>query len=338
VAHSAGRLTNITAMATDTDLNTITLRTLKYLRHKSIGVLFSASPENPTTIANGGSVIFRQQRFTKWKEYKFNTRNDEGDLIDNKIILTFNFDKSKKSHYELETLDLPKLDLKTRGEYLSMIQEGIQLGLSAFLDATFLKTMVDDVKAEKDQAKSSHKQLEIADIDNLDTANKRRDAYRALTRKLISLTRRIDDTRIGEDPSKFACFLHNNAINDLLMEMPQGGDSSTAIGRNLATQTGSSMIAGILYKDHVYLGQDIPKDTSFDKETDFDFSNIYGAMVHTEAVFCAIQGLQTTATNAPYSGNQLYISKFSFAKGIVRPNLFALIVKNKIAVAAGKKK
>ncbi len=330
--HTQGNIHNITALANDTELSVITLKTLKYITHNSLGSLFGASPDNPTTIINGGSAIFRIQRFTKWEEYTFANRNDPGDLIDNTIALTINFDKHKKSHYEIETLDLQKLDLKTRSEYLSMIQGGIQITLTALLDALFLKTAVDNVRNEKNQAKSQHKQLVIASIDNLNTETKRKDAYRNFTRKAIDLTRQITDEKIGVNITDFATFLHLKVINDMIMEMPQGGDSATAIGTNLATVPGTRTIGGITAKDHILLNQNVPKNTSFDKETDFDFSNIFGAIFHKEAIFCAIQGLLTTAMNDPHSGNQKYIMKFSYGTGVVREMLFALIVKTLIPV------
>ena len=331
--YNQGNLRNITGLLTDTELGVVNLGTLKYLKHKSVGLLFSASPTNPGVVKNAGTAIFRIQKFTQWKRYTAANREQLGDLVDNKIKISIDFNKDMVSKYEIETLELQKQDLRTREEYIAMIQQGISVTLVALLDARMLNLAVNHVKALRNQKASDNAQLVIPDIEDLNTANKRTDAYRAFARKTVDLERYVDDAHIGVNPDEFACFLHKHVIYDLQLAMPKGGNSATEIGKNLARMAGAYLIGGIIAKDHTFLGQKIKAGQSFDAENDYDFSNIYGLIVHNQALFVATNGLLTTASIGEKSGNQLYISKFSLGEGVVREQLFSLIVKNKIPLA-----
>lgn len=101
--------------------------------------------------------------------------------------------------------------------------------------------------------------------------------------------------------------------------MPKGGNDATSVGINLQTQFKS--VAGLgMVKDHVFLNKKIDAGTVMSKDTAFDFTNLFGATAHKEALFVAIQGLNTVA-RINGAGNQELITKFNFYKKAIRPEL-----------------
>lgn len=104
--------------------------------------------------------------------------------------------------------------------------------------------------------------------------------------------------------------------------MPKGGDSATTIGKELSGIDGTQVIAGLgAVKDHIFLNKKIDKGTSFSLDKDFDFTNVFGAIIYAEALFVATQGLISTSAIDPESGNQKYITKFQYFQEAVRPKL-----------------
>ncbi len=121
----------------------------------------------------------------------------------------------------------------------------------------------------------------------------------------------------------------------MLLAMPKGGNEATAIGRELSGMNGTTVVAGLgEVKDHLFFGQNIAKGTAFSKETDFDFSKVYGVIAHSEAAFLAVQGMVTTSATDPDSGNQKYVTKFNLFSKMIRDGLYRLIVTDDLVAPA----
>lgn len=193
------------------------------------------------------------------------------------------------------------------------------------MDAHYVDLAVKIAKANKNE-----QEIIIADLGDLNTSAKRETAYRAIARAKIGIARKLTLYNIGSKESEYGTILHKYVTTDLLLAMPKGGNTATDVGRELAE--GMTNVAGLgTVKDHIFFNTAIPKGTAMSKDTDFDFTHVFGMTAHKEALFVALQGLTTQVTISPNSGNQIIITKFSFFKKAIRPEL--LVVYRDVASA-----
>lgn len=316
--NSPGTTTNIIGIVNQHE-GDIKTKLLNNLRHKSLGIWNSATPENPDTVENAGTYRFTVVQAVQYGDYNAANRNDAGDLpkIENKVLA--NVERQSIARTEFEQLD--GAIIENVETFTSYIAKSHSESMAALLDAHYIDLLVKTAAADK-----ANREVIIADAADLDTEIKRTDAYRKISRAFTQITRQIDKYNLGSNPADYATFLQQDLMNDLLLSMPKGGDSATGIGEELATLVGAARIAGLgLTKDHLYLGQNIPAGANFHKSDGFDFSKIFGAMAHKEALFIALNGLTVRATVSPNSGNDILITKFNLYKKAVRPELVKVI-------------
>lgn len=314
MARAAGTMTNITGVVNAHELSIIEMKTLQNLTHDSLGLWTSATPDNPTVVAEGGTAIFRAVKLIQFGEYTKANRADEGDLPQSEVKIKADIVGSEKAKYEIESLDSVGLAYGSREAFLSAIAAGVSTSLTALMDAHWLDLAVKTAAANK-----AVQEVINADLGDLDTDVKQKAAYRQIVRAKIDVARQLDRYNIGANEADFGTILHEFVLADLLLAMPKGGNDATSVGINLQTQFKS--VAGLgMVKDHVFLNKKIDAGTVMSKDADFDFTNVFGATAHKEALFVALQGLNTVA-RINGAGNQELITKFNFYKKAIRPEL-----------------
>lgn len=266
----AGSYGNITGILTGSELDIVNIKVLKNLRHGTLGLLNSATPDNPSVVEGGGTANFKVQKYLQFKEYTAANRNDAGDLTKQELLIKIDKERSEKAHFEIETLELQGLDFKSRAAYTNYIQAGISLSLTALLDALYIDVVVETAKLDK-----ANREVINADFADLDTAVKREGAFRQIARAKVNIARQLTRYNLGSNEADYATFLHKNITNDLLLAMPKGGDSATAIGKELSGVDGIQNIAGLgAVKDHIFLGKDMAKTTAMSEDRDFMFGKV----------------------------------------------------------------
>lgn len=227
--------------------------------------------------------------------------------------------KADVDHAEVARTEIEQLDsaiIADAEAFTSFIARSHGNSMTALLDAHYIDLAVATAKADK-----AKREIINADFLDLDTADKRIEAYRQVARAQVAITRQLNTYDLGTNPTDYGTFLHMNVINDFILETAKGGAISTETVRELATRLGAYALGGLgVVKDHVFLGQTIAKGL-FSKDTDFDFSEIAGITAHKEALFIAINGLTTRATVDTKSGNDVLITKFNLYKKAIRPEL-----------------
>lgn len=317
-----GTMTNITAMLSQSELDIVNIKVLKNLKHTSLGIMSSASPDNPKVVAGGGTANFKVQKYLQSAEYTSANRNNSGDIVKQELKVKIDIEKAIKVHYEIETLELDGLDFASRSAYISHIQGGIQLTLTALMDAYMIKLAVEAAAANKTTNEIINSKFLL---ETEMTAAEREAAYLQIADAKIDIAKQVTRYNIGSNPNDYSTFLFQKLTNRLLLAMPKGGDSATQVGRELSGMEGITRIAGLgTVKDHLFLGKKIDAGSAFSKDENFDFSKVAGATIHNEALFLATQGMQTVAASDPNSGNQKYITKFNLFRGPVRPELVAV--------------
>lgn len=315
----AGTVTNITGLVTGSELDIVNVKVLKNLRHNTLGLMMSATPDNPQVVAGGGTAVFKIQKYLQSKQYTKANRNDEGDLVAQEVKVKADIVEAISFKYEIETLELAGLSFENRNAYVSYIADGISVSMTALMDALMIDLAVETAKANKAE-------LEVINAKFLlgteMTSAERETAYLQVADAKIDVARGLTRYNLGSNEAKYATFLMKKLTNRLLLAMPKGGDSATQIGKDLSGVDGVVNIAGLgAVKDHLFLGKDIPAGTAFSADKSFDFSQVAGATIHGEALFLATQGLLTTGAVDPDSGNQKYVTKFNYFSKAVRGDL-----------------
>ncbi len=339
--NAPGTINNITGIVNESEFSVIEMKTLQNLQHRSIGLWNSATPDNPKNVASGGSAIFRVQQMIQFGEYTAANRNDNGDLPKSEIKVIAHIDGQDVARYEIETLDLPGLGFGTREAFISYVAAGIGKNLAALMDAHYIDVFVKDAKDKvTTSGNERHEALVFPEgsvaadkpADGLarwkDATTATREAnYLIVSDAKTDVARQLTRYNLGTDEAQYATMLLTNITKRLLLAMPKGGNSATAIGEKLTGNGDGVEVAGLgTVKDHIFFGKNIPAGSVFSKDTDFNFENVVGMIAHSEAAFVAIQGMVTTGTIAPNSGNQVYITKFNRFKKLIRDGLYRLIV------------
>lgn len=318
-----GTVSNITGLLNEHELDIVNVKVLENLQHRSLGLMASATPDNPAIVAGGGTAVFRVQQYLQSKDYTAANRNDAGDLAKQELAVKIDIEKSKKFHYEIETLDLDGLALENRSAFITYITAGISMSMAALMDAYLIKTAVET--AAKDKANREVINAKFLLATEMDAAE-RETAYLQVADAKIDVARQITRYNIGADEAKFFTFMHKKLTNRLLLAMPKGGDSATRIGENLSGIDGITNVAGLgAVKDHLFFGKNIAAGSAMSLDEAFDFTEIAGVILHGEALFLATQGMKTSGAIDPNSGNQKYISKFNLFRGAVRPELVRVL-------------
>lgn len=318
-ARTPGTISNITGLVNEHEYSVIELKTLQNLQHKSLGMWTSATPDNPTSLEGGGTALFRRVKMIQFGEYTKANRMDDGDLPNSELVVKADIVGSEKAKYEIESLDNTGLGFGTREAFLSYIASSVSVSLTALMDAHWLDLAVKTAAADK-----TNREIINADLADLDTDVKQKGAYRQIARAKVNIARHLDRYNIGANEDDFGTILHKLVKIDMLLAMPKGGDSATRVGTQLGEAPEFDQVAGLgSVADHIFLNKKIDAGTSMSKDTAFDFTNVFGATAHKEALFVAVQGL-TTVARINGAGNQEIITKFSFYKKAIRPDLLVV--------------
>lgn len=147
-----------------------------------------------------------------------------------------------------------------------------------------------------------------------------------LSKKFVMLTTELDRYNLGSSPREYFGYGHQHVFNQLM-----AADGATLLStQQLPTMSSPSAyfaFLGIPMNAHPFMGKDIPKNTSFNKDEDFLFSPIYGIIAHGESCFVATQGIEFSAAVDPNSGNQKYVMKYNLFEAVIRPLYIMLVGK-----------
>ncbi|MCS5736415.1 hypothetical protein [Herbiconiux daphne] len=253
-------------------------------------------------------------KLVQFGAYTAATRKDAADLPKLEVKVKADVELAEIARTEIEQLD--SAIIADAEAFTSFVARSHGTSMTALLDAHYIDLAVKTAIAAK-----ATREIINADFDDLDTLQKREGAYRQVARAQVEVSRQLTSYDLGSKPEDYATFLHMNVINDFILATAKGGAVSTESVRELATRIGGYALGGLgLVKDHVFLGQNVTKG-KFSKDTDFDFSEVYGVTAHKEALFIALNGLTTRATVDTNSGNDILITKFNLYKKAIRPEL-----------------
>lgn len=328
-AQAQGSISNITGFFSDSEMDIVIEKVLKNLMHRSIGLWAQAQVDNPKQFEGGGTAVFKFQKRVPFGEYTKESREQAPDIVKQEAKKIDRL-RSDIARVEYETLELAMFNFVSRDAYINFIVSGINNNLAAYMDGHYLDVFVKD--AIERAKKGDYSLLTVnADFMDLKTQDLRFDAFRQVNRAQYFVASTLDLYNIGADEADFATILWKPLIADLLLAMPKAGDTATKVGREMAGLDGNVQIAGLngMLVQHVFLTKKIDKGTVMSKDVDFDFTNVVGLMSHRESAFVAQQGLQFEQTKDPNSANPKYIVKFNLYKGLVRDDLYRLLVTDK---------
>lgn len=328
-AQTQGTLSNITGFFSDSEMDIALQKILLHLKHRSIGLWAQAQTTNPKQVHGGGTAYFKFQKRVMFGEYTKANREDAHDEVRQELIKIDRL-RSDAARVERESLEMEMFNFESRDAYINEIVSGIADNLSAYMDAHYI-----DVFAQEaiKQAKEGKYDLIVENKEflSLPTPDKRYEAYLQVSDAQYDVSSTLDLYNIGVNEADFVTIFIKKLTNRLLLAMPKAGDTATSVGRNLSGLDGETQIAGLsgTVVQHVFLNKKIDKGTVMSKDYSFDFTNIVGLMSHVESAFVAQQALQFVETIHPKSGNPHYIVKFNLYKGLVRKDLFRLLVVDK---------
>lgn len=197
---ATGTVSNITGLVSGSELDIINVKVLKNLKHRSLGTLVSATPDNPTVVQGGGTAVFKIQKFVKSQAYTAANRNtDDATVVKQEVAVKADIKEAIKLKYEIETLELPGLTFENRAAYINYIAAGLSMSVAALIDALVLELAVETAKASK-----ATREIINADFADLNTAAKREAAYRQVARAGVDVARGIDEYNIGTDRQFYA--------------------------------------------------------------------------------------------------------------------------------------
>jgi len=314
-------------------LSVVEAQVKDYLKSKALGVYVAATREQGELIP-GGTAVYRIPELEQVQDYD-KTNNPStgpasgynGPSTNTKKV---QIDKDKIVRFELETLDLAKLSNTQNGEQIKnaltgRIVGGVSLAILAQVDADFLLYAITNADGPGTNSEVS--------IDIALTGSPTIQSEAALKVGLPiadivnDMENIVDMSKIGVDRTKVFTIVQNKVRTRLIYG--QNGYTEAQTRSQAENNLIAEKIAGIDVITHPFFDKNIAAGQSFDKDNAYDFSNVLGVIMHTEAIalpFAMTPGTATTTIN-PANGNQIYIFKYSYGIGKIRDGLITKIVK-----------
>lgn len=151
-----------------------------------------------------------------------------------------------------------------------------------------------------------------------------------LNKFIIKLSKTYNKTTLGIKKAEMMFYLDPEAdpnIRQAYVNQPNAL-SERQIAKNLV---GYQLGAGVTYVLDNMLGNNIPMNTSFSKDTSLNMTNFIGAIIHNEAIAMPFNFQKVGIVPDPANLNPRIIAKYQFGIGVVRPELCFAIIKQALA-------
>lgn len=230
--------------------------------------------------------------------------------------IAVNIDKTRAAGYQVETFDL--VSLGNPNAILGQIASSLAMAMTKQLNATFLQYLVDFFADKLDIKGSTQKTpLAVLDKEAYNTPESCREDLDKLTKRLARFTQIYDKEKAGIDGGQFVTvtspIVHVNMMNAF---WNQQGSLPMLLGREKYY-----VFQDIITIQDGMLQNTILKGESFSKDTDLDTSTLAAFMIHNEAIAMPIVYNGTFNMVNQFNGNPLFLAKYKYGIGMVRPDL-----------------
>lgn len=230
--------------------------------------------------------------------------------------IAINIDKTRAAGYQVETFDL--VSLGNPNAILGQIASSLAMAMTKQLNATFLQYLVDFFADKLDIKGSTQKTpLAVLDKEAYNTPESCREDLDKLTKRLARFTQIYDKEKAGIDGGQFVTvtspIVHVNMMNAF---WNQQGSLPMLLGREKYY-----VFQDIITIQDGMLQNTILKGESFSKDTDLDTSTLAAFMIHNEAIAMPIVYNGTFNMVNQFNGNPLFLAKYKYGIGMVRPDL-----------------
>ena len=226
--------------------------------------------------------------------------------------IAINIDKTRAAGYQVETFDL--VSLGNPNAILGQIASSLAMAMTKQLNATFLQYLVDYFAGAGSKQITA---LDVLDKEAYNTPEACRADLDKLTKRLARFTQLYDKEKAGIDGGQFVTvtspIVHVNMMNAF---WNQQGSLPMLLGREKYY-----VFQDIITIQDGMLQNKILKGESFSKDTDLDTSTLAAFMIHNEAIAMPIVYNGTFNMVNQFNGNPLFLAKYKYGIGLVRPDL-----------------
>lgn len=285
---------------------------LKLMMGDFIGKMITATIINKDSYQGSGTAIYNKFFMPQIEKY------GDGSTPKRKIQATrFQVSLSEflTAKYEFEDFDLNMIEA---GEFTSAAADGLAKATMAMWDAEVVdlgyKAALVNKKYYKVPTFSTTQDTAQMEADNL-----------TLVDNSTSLTTIFDREKVGTKKDKIISVMNEKAKYRRIKGLgSKGGDLITE-----KFITGElTRVAGWAIATHGFIGQKIPKASSFSLDKDYDFTKLECLTTNTETLAMPM-GLNTIkSVRNQDTANDGIVAKISFGKGILYPDLIMCFVNN----------
>ena len=226
--------------------------------------------------------------------------------------IAVNIDKTRAAGYQVETFDL--VSLGNPNAILGQIASSLAMAMTKQLNATFLQYLVNYFAGAGSKQITA---LDVLDKEAYNTPEACRADLDKLTKRLARFTQLYDKEKAGIDGGQFVTvtspIVHVNMMNAF---WNQQGSLPMLLGREKYY-----VFQDIITIQDGMLQNKILKGESFSKDTDLDTSTLAAFMIHNEAIAMPIVYNGTFNMVNQFNGNPLFLAKYKYGIGLVRPDL-----------------
>lgn len=287
-------------------------RVLRILADTEFSYL-TATLRDPSEVKSG-TVTYYVPELIGTKNYGTGT-NAYG--APNSGIVSVNLDKRKDARMIYETFDVERL---LESDYIiGMISTGIAMSIQATLNAAFLIFL----KSQFETGAPLASQVQVLDFigkkDAAMTPENSRQDYTTLQYLVADLSQMFDKLMIGVNKAELHTILSLKSdigLRNAFWNQPN------ALGTFPISPTlAGKELGNIRYTTDKMLDKLIPAGTSFSEDEAVDLTNYIGFVLHNESVAMPLNLNKVINMIDPQTGNPLFLAKFQYGIGILRPKL-----------------
>lgn len=240
----------------------------------------------------------------------------------NASIVSVNIDIRRVVKWTYEEFDASRLS--DTDYIISMISNGIALGIQADLNANYLSFVVNKLTTDTKLKKQNIVVDKLGASDGTTTPEQARENLNAIQFLIAKLSKKYDKYKLGVKKAEFMVFL--DTIADINIRNAFYGNAG-AIEYVIAKDLKGVQIGVFKYLIDDMFNNSIPAGTSFSKDKALDTTNFVGAVIHNEAIAMPVNFTSLKAVIDPDNGNPRFIAKYQFGIEMIRPDLVYGLVK-----------
>ena len=302
---------------------------LRILRSNKLSYM-SATIRTPGQVATGTATYYVPEII---QTNYYGAAGSSGFSVPQTGIISFNLDKRRDAKWEVEQFDISRLQDSTY--ILSVIAAGLAGAIQNDLNGEYLAFLTTQFKQGGalnggviDGQPTRNQVVDVPTLWKTDvnvTPEDCRKDFLLLQQQVMLFTKKFNKQMLGLEKNEvFAVLSYEADINlrNAFWNQPN------ELGRKVIEETLEGQQLGLLkYFTDPMLQNEIPKGTSFSKDTGLDTRNFVGFIAHREAIAFPINLMTTTQTINPDNGNPRFITKYQFGMGILRPDLIVALRK-----------